>query len=122
MLDKKMTMVLKMLSEKVGYGYKVVKKQTLLDCLPQKCKINADTFNSVLTYLKENDYVVVKYQDKEDICLTLTVKAESYLEGEQEVAVKSKIALGQAWVLFAGVFVAAFLGALAAFAIAKLLF
>lgn len=122
MLDKKMTMVLKMLSEKVGYGYKVVKKQTLLECLPKKCKINADTFNSVLTYLKENDYVVVKYQDKEDICLTLTVKAESYLEGEQEVAVKSKIALGQAWILFAGVFVAAFLGALAAFAIAKLLF
>lgn len=122
MLDKKMTIVLKMLSEKVGYGYKVVKKQTLLDSLPARYKINDDTFNSILAYLKENDYVVVKYQDKDDVCLTLTVKAESYLEGEQEVAVKSKIAGGQACILFAGVFLAAFLGALVAFAVAKLLF
>ncbi len=122
MLDKRMTAVLQMLSEKVGYSYKVVKKQSLVDSLPKKHKTNAETFNSVLTYLKENDYVVVKYQDKDDICLTLTVKAESYLQGEQEVAVKSKIAFGQVWILFAGVFVAAFLGALAAVAIAKLLF
>lgn len=122
MLDKRMTAVLKMLSEKVGYTYKVVKKQALLDSLPAKCKINAEAFKSLLTYLKENDYVVVKYQDKDDVCLTLTSKAESYLEGEQEIAVKSKIAISQAWILFAGVFVAAFLGALAAFAIAKLLF
>lgn len=122
MLDKKMTAVLKMLSEKVGYGYKVVKKQSLLDALPKKLKINDDTFNSILTYLKQNDYVVVKYQDKEDVCLTLTVKAESYLEGEQEVAVKSKIATGQAAALFIGVFLAAFLGAFIAEVISKLLF
>ncbi len=122
MLDKKMTAVLKMLSEKVGYGYKVVKKQSLLDALPKRLKINDDTFNSILTYLKQNDYVVVKYQDKEDMCLTLTVKAESYLEGEQEVAVKSKIATGQAAALFIGVFLAAFLGAFIAEVISKLLF
>ncbi len=122
MLDKKMTAVLKMLSEKVGYGYKVVKKQSLLDALPKRLKINDDTFNSILTYLKQNDYVVVKYQDKEDVCLTLTVKAESYLEGEQEVAVKSKIATGQAAALFIGVFLAAFLGAFIAEVISKLLF
>lgn len=122
MLDKKMTAVLKMLSEKVGYGYKVVKKQTLLDALPKRLKINDDTFNSILTYLKQNDYVVVKYQDKDDVCLTLTVKAESYLEGEQEVAVKSKIATGQAAALFIGVFLAAFLGTFVAEVIFKLLF
>lgn len=122
MLDKKMTAVLNMLAEKVGYSYKVVKKQQLLEYLPRKLKINEESFATIMAFLKENDYVVVKYQDKNEICLTLTVKAETYLDGEQEVAVKSKIAGGQAWLLFFGVFMAAFLGTLVAMLLGKLLF
>lgn len=122
MLDKKMTAVLNMLAEKVGYSYKVVKKQQLLEYLPRKLKINEESFATIMAFLKENDYVVVKYQDKNEICLTLTVKAETYLDGEQEVAVKSKIAGGQAWLLFFGVFLAAFFGTLVAMLVGKLLF
>lgn len=120
MLDKKMTTVLGMLAEQVGYSYKVVKKQQLIAALPKKCKIDAETFLSIVSFLKENDYLVVKYQDKEEICLSLTVKAETYLAGEKDVAVKSKITGGQVWLLFFGVFLASLLGALVAEIIGKL--
>lgn len=120
MLDKKMTTVLAMLAEQVGYSYKVVKKQQLLEALPKKYQMDADTFVSIVSFLKENDYLVVKYQDKDDICLTLTVKAETLLAGEKEMAVKSKITGGQVWFLFAGVFLASFLGSLIAALIGKL--
>lgn len=120
MLDRKMTAVLTMLSEQVGYSYKVVKKQQLLEALPKKYQMDGDTFVSIVAFLKENEYVVVKYQDKDEICLTLTVKAETFLDGEKEMAVKSKITGGQVWFLFAGVFLAAFLGGLLAALIGKL--
>ena len=120
MLDKKMTVVLNMLVEQVGYSYKVVKKQQLLEALPKKYQMDADTLVSIISFLKENEYLVVKYQDKDDICLTLTVKAETLLAGENEMAVKSKIAYGQVWLLFAGVFLAAFVGSLLAALVGKL--
>ena len=120
MLDKKMTAVLEMLAEQVGYSYKVVKKQQLLEALPKKYQMDAETFVNIVSFLKENDYLVVKYQDKDDICLTLTVKAETLLAGEKEVAVKSKITNGQIWLLFTGVFLAAFLGSFIAAIIGKI--
>ncbi len=121
MLDKKMTEVLSMLSEQVGYSYKVVKKQQLVESLPKKLKINLDTLVSIISFLKENEYLTVKYQDKNEICLSLTVKAESYLSGEKEMATKTKIANGQAWILIVSVFFAAFLGAFLAVLIGKLI-
>lgn len=120
MLDKKMTAVLTMLAEQVGYSYKVVKKQQLVEALPSKNKMDVDTLVNIVSFLKENDYLVVKYQDKDEICLTLTVKAETYLAGEKEVAVKSKITNGQVGILFVGVFLAAFLGSFIATLIAGL--
>ncbi len=122
MLDKRMDAVLNMLVEEVGYSYKVVPKQKLLESLPKRLQMDDETLVSIIAYLKEEDFVVVKYQDKEDICLTLTVKAESYLMGQKEVAVKSKITLGQVWILFLGVFLAALLGTLVAEVITNLLF
>lgn len=121
MLDKKMSAVLQMLAEQVGYNYKVVKKQKLIESLPPKSKISDDNFTSIISFLKEEEYIVVKYQDKDEICLTLTVKAETYLAGENnDIAVKSQIVGGQIWWLFLGVFLAAFFGAFVATLIGKL--
>ncbi|MCM1289707.1 MAG: hypothetical protein NC132_04275 [Corallococcus sp.] len=120
MLNKKTEAVLNMLSTEVGYSYKVVKKQQLLDAMPKKQNLTLDELVSSVSLLKDNDYLTVKYQDKDEICLALTVKAESYLSGEQEPSPKAKMANGQAWLLVAATFVAAFLGALAAVLIGKL--
>lgn len=120
MLDKKSDAVLELLIAKAGKTYKVLNKNQLLDELPKKLHIDMQSLLGIITFLKENEYVDVKYQDKEEICLTTTVKAESYTEGEKNITQKAKITNGQVGLLFLGVFLAAFLGALAAILIGKL--
>lgn len=115
MLDKKTNDVLRMLQQQVGYGFKVVKKQLLLQALPPRSKIDEARLIAAVAYLKENDFAVVKYQDKEDICLCLTTKAQAYLEGESFEKHAGN------WWLWAGVFTLAFLGALLGTLIGKLL-
>ena len=120
MLDKKSDAVLELLLEKAGKTYKVLNKAQLLEELPQRLKIDLQGLLAIITFLKENDYVDVKYQDREEICICTTVKAESYADGEKNMTQKAKITNGQAWILFAGVFLAAFVGALVATLLARL--
>jgi len=67
MLDKKTDAVLELLALKAGTSYKVLNKNQLLDDLPKKLKIDLQSMLSIVTFLSENEYVDVKYQDKEDI-------------------------------------------------------
>ena len=120
MLDRKTDAVLELLTKKVGNSYMVLNKNQLLQELPKKLDIDIQSLLNIIAFLKENQYVDVKYQDKEEICLTTTVKAESYVEGEKEITQKAKITNGQVWLLILGVFLAAFLGAFAAVMVGKL--
>ena len=120
MLDKKTDAVLELLTQKAGSSYKVLNKQQILDDLSPKLKIDLQTLLGIITFLKENEYVDVKYQDKEEICICTTVKAESYSEGEKNIMQKAKITKGQLSLLLLGVFLAAFLGTLVATIIGKL--
>ena len=121
MLDKKSDAVLELLIEKVGKNYKVLNKNQLLEELPKRLNMDLQSLLGIITFLKENEYVDVKYQDKEEICICTTVKAESYAEGEKNIMQKAKITNGQAWLMFLGVFLAAFVGTLAATLLGKLL-
>lgn len=120
MLDKKTDAVLELLTNKCGNSYKVLDKKQIVSQLPSKLNIDSQGFAAIITFLKENEYVDVKYQDKDEICLCCTVKAESYTEGEKNMEQKAKITNGQVGVLWIGVFVMAFLGSLIAALIAKL--
>lgn len=120
MLDKKSTAVLQLLREKTANAYKVLNKNDILAELPKKLNVDMQGLLAIVTFLSENDYVSVKYQDKDEICIATTVKAESYLDGEKDMQQKAKISNGQAVWLFVGVFLAAFLGALVASLIGKL--
>lgn len=121
MLDRKTDAVLIYLTKTVGNSYKVLNKNQILEELPKKLGLDMQTLTGIITFLKENEYVQVKYQDKEEICITTTVKAESYVVGEKDITQKAKITNGQVWFLLLGVFFAAFLGALIATLIGKLL-
>ena len=120
MLDKKTDAVLELLTQKAGNSYKVLNKKQILDELPSKYKIDSQSLLGIITFLKENEYVDVKYQDKEEICICTTVKAESYTEGEKNITQKAKITYGQLSLLLLGVFLAAFFGTLIATIIGKL--
>ena len=120
MLDKKTSAVLELLKNKTENNYKVLDKKQLIDELPAKLKIDLPSLAAIITFLTENEYVSVKYQDKDEICVATTIKADSYLDGEKDLQQKAKLTKSQAVLLFVGVFFAAFLGALAAIFIGKL--
>lgn len=120
MLDKKSSAVLQLLRDKTENNYKVLDKNQLLSELPAKLKIDTASLLAVITFLTENEYVSVKYQDKNEICICTTIKADSYLDGENDLQQKAKLTNSQSVLLFVGVFVAAFLGALIAGLIGKL--
>lgn len=120
MLDKKSNAVLQLLREKTANAYKVLNKNDILAELPQKLKIDMQGLLAIVTFLTENEYVSVKYQDKDEICIATTVKADSYLDGEKDLQQKAKISNAQVTWLFVGAFLAAFLGALLASFIGKL--
>lgn len=120
MLDKKTAAVLQLLRNKTENAYKVLDKNQILSDLPSKLKIDAQTLLAIITFLTENEYVSVKYQDKEEICIATTIKADSYLDGEKDLQQKAKLTSSQSVLLFVGVFIAAFLGALLAGFIGKL--
>ena len=96
MLDKKSTALLELLYNKTENSYKVLNKGQLIDELPKKLKVDEQGFSAIVAFLKENEYVDVKYQDKDEICVSTTIKAESYLEGEKDLQQKAKITNTQA--------------------------
>ena len=120
MLDKKTATVLHFLIREVGENYKVVNKSQLLSAMPGRLHLSIQDLSKIITFLKENEYLDVKYQDKDEICLAVTVKAVSYSENAKNVEQKASISTTQIWLLVAGTFLAAFLGALIATWIGKL--
>lgn len=120
MLDKKTETVLRILTEKVGESYKVMNKKQLLADIPTRFNMDEQSLLATINFLKEDDYLDVKYQDKEEICLAVTVKATSYAENEKNMVERANISAKQTVLLFVGVFFAAFLGALIAVLVGKL--
>ncbi len=121
MLDKKTDAVLRLLLKNVGENYKVLSKTQLLAELPQKLRLDEQKLQAILTFLKEDEYIDVKYQDKNEICLAATVKAVSYDESVKNVIQKASISSLHLTLLFVGVFLSAFLGALVAVLLGKIL-
>ncbi len=121
MLDKKTDTVLRLLMDKAKENYKVLNKKQLLAELPPKLHLDEQGMLATINFLKENEYVDVKYQDKDEICLATTVKASSYGENAGNVIQRANISAKQAVLLTVCVFLAAFCGALLAILIGKAL-
>lgn len=121
MLDKKTDAVLRLLVEEAGESYKVLSKSQLLAQLPTRLRVDEQALSGILSFLKDNEYLDVKYQDKDEICLAATVKATNYKENEKNLIQRANISVGQVILLITGVFLAAFLGALIATVVGKLI-
>lgn len=121
MLDKKTEAVLQVLSEQAKDGYTVLQKQQLIALVPQKYQLDTKTFCSTISFLKEQGYVDVKYQDRDAVCLSVTVKTRNHLEGLGETR-GAKIVGNQFGLLLALVGACAFVGAFVASLLAKLIF
>ena len=121
MLDKKTETVLQILSENAKDGYTVLKKRSLLELVPQKFQMDMHTFCSILSFLKEQEYIDVKYHDKDSICLCVTAKTRNHLEGLGDTK-GAKLVGNQFGLLLTLVSLCAFVGAFLAVLLANLLF
>ena len=120
MLDKKSDTVLRLLIEKTQHSYKVLNKNQIVAELPPRLHNDAQEMLEIVAFLKENEYLDVKYQDKDEICLCTTVKAKSYIDGEKNIVHPAHFTTRQFVLLFAGTFVCAFAGALLAVLLGRL--
>ncbi|MBQ2804466.1 MAG: hypothetical protein IJF10_01165, partial [Clostridia bacterium] len=93
----------------------------ILESFPNRANVSADTLKLALMFLKEQGYVEIKYQDKQEICLCCTVKTESLLEGQTEATAKTTMSAKQFAVLCGATFLCAFLGSFLAHVVANLL-
>lgn len=120
MLDAKTSAVLTLIIDQVGNSYKILNKQQMVASLPKNIRMDNDNFNAIIMFLKENDYIDVKYQDKEQICLCATVKADAYKTGLTNVKQDVTVTRKQTGLLFALMTTASFLGAMIALVIYNL--
>ncbi|MCM1043827.1 MAG: hypothetical protein NC350_06480 [Corallococcus sp.] len=116
MLDRKTEIILKYLSNTIGTNFTVVTKTDLIDALAKKASVDDVQLDSSLNYLKENNYITVKYQDSAEICLAVTMKSAAYLEHKSSEATKAELTKKQHAYVFLygalGAFVGAFLAVL----------
>jgi hypothetical protein len=90
MLDKKTTMVLKVLG-KLGEdcAYKVVTVEEILSSISSRNQYDADSVKQIIEFLCKQEYIVLKFEEDETFCYSLLPKARIYLE-QDSVKVKPK--------------------------------
>ncbi len=118
MLDRNSEKLLAKLQQLAPDGYTVLQLSDIADGQPSG---TPKQLQGRLSYLRANDYIDVKYRDKDKICLCLTTKAASYFDTERNRVEKAQIADKQLWLLLACVFAAAFSGAFLATIVSGLL-
>ena len=84
MLDERAFALLDIINfECGGGGYKVFFIKDLLSCLPKHLLVNEDQLFGCIETLADHQYINVKYQDQNEICLTSLVKGR--LESENRL-------------------------------------
>ena len=122
MLEKLTHLLLKEISEICGDGgYKIVETEELLACFKDE-PVPRKALDGMLTYLRENGYIDVRYAEGDLYCLTLLPLGRVYAERERAVRTENKrkyfcvflmTALGALLGGFLGALFASFVGGMA---------
>ena len=113
MLDKRTTEFLKIINSNSTEGaFKVLEISNVLNKMPSKYKIDYDSIVHMAEYLKERDFVTIKYVDEQEICLAPLPKGRLYDEKEKELKKEKRKGIRLIILMVISSGVAAFLGAL----------
>lgn len=83
MLDKRTAATLFVINGECADGaYKVIEAEELIAKLPSKLATEADGLKQTLKYLKEREYIDIKYSDNDVYCLFPLPKGRLYFENE----------------------------------------
>ncbi len=81
MLDKRSMALLKIINaECIDSGYKVFSVEQLISSLPSELGVDENVFLICIKNLLDRDYISVKYQDENEICLVPLVKGRLVFE------------------------------------------
>lgn len=84
MLDKNSTLVLRVLKKlSEGNAYKVVTSDEVLSHLNSKYQINLNIISQIIEFLDKEQYINIKFSEKNTYCYSLLPKAKIYLEQEK---------------------------------------
>ena len=64
--------------------YKVLSVSDIIMKMPAKTPLSPETVHELLAFLKQRDYIRVKYSDLNDYCLTVLPKGRFYVESTKE--------------------------------------
>ncbi|MCI6542711.1 MAG: hypothetical protein MR423_02825 [Firmicutes bacterium] len=85
MLDKRCEELLRIVNKECQEGsYKVLEVDDLIRLMPKKFKVDYETINQLMGYLKAGEYVSVKYSDKEVFCVSPLPRGRRIFEVEIE--------------------------------------
>ena len=115
MFDKKTNQVLVYLQTQCQGGmYKVIEKQDIIDAMPKRYGMTIQDVCDVVDFLQRNDYIVLKYEDDEQVCLALTPRAYGVLLKDYSHTEKPKFDKKVYWIVGIVAFASAFLGVVVA--------
>jgi hypothetical protein len=113
MLDKRTSSVLACINELCEEGtYKVIEAEELIKSLPVKFMTEEDGLKQMIKYLKEREYINIKYSDDKVYCLCPLPKGRLYFEQENsEKSDSSKKFKEFLWTAFFGAMAGSIIGA-----------
>ena len=95
MLDRKTDIILNILSNSSNGDYKVLEIAYIIERLPQKyASTTYDEISNILKYLKDLEYIDIKYFDESEVCFVVLPKSKIYEENLlEDKKLNRKIAL-----------------------------
>ena len=85
MLDKRSEVLLRIINKECNEGsYKVIDVDDILRLMPNRFKVDLETINQLMNYLKSGDYISIKYSDNEVFCVSPLPRGRRMFELEKE--------------------------------------
>jgi hypothetical protein len=121
MLDDRTDYLLNFINRECSEGtFRIFSPSELLAAFPKKYAVDTDGLLLIMGYLKEREFILVKYADEESICLTPLPKGRLYHEErasrKKDIFHERKIL----WVAFLGSILGGVIGHLLALVISPL--
>lgn len=117
MIDKRTSYLLNILNNVCQDGaYKVIEFNEIIEKMPRFYEITKENIVEDLRGLQERNYVALKYNDDNVVCLTTLAKARLYNEKSAELRQEKQAKIKLAYIALAvgaiGGFIGGFIGAL----------
>lgn len=84
MLDKRTAAVLGAINDACGEGsYKILAIGELIESVPARYRADEEGVRQIVDYLREREYVSVKYSDERELCVCPLPRGRQYFENEE---------------------------------------